>query len=135
MPLCVCIYDVSDGAAKSGALCALWDVISRVTCDDDVDVYLAVRHVHTVRPEAISSLGTSISTGHCHQHAKRIPGHSSSRDLTPVHIITHRTLSPTRQEKPRPLIVQGSDPRAHQYPQDTVTNTPREAPATHRQEI
>ncbi|KAL8605916.1 hypothetical protein ACOMHN_059706 [Nucella lapillus] len=85
-------------------------------------------------------------------------------DLTPVHIITHRTLSPTRQEKPRPLIVQrsdtrahqypqdtvinrpresqtthrpvqGSDPRAHQYPQDTVTNTPREAPATHRQEI
>ncbi|KAL8605903.1 hypothetical protein ACOMHN_059693 [Nucella lapillus] len=50
------IIQCIDGAAKSGALCALWDVISRVTCDDDVDVYLAVRHVHTVRPEAISSL-------------------------------------------------------------------------------
>ncbi|KAL8605905.1 hypothetical protein ACOMHN_059695 [Nucella lapillus] len=114
------IVQCIDSAAKSGALCALWDVISRVTCDDDVDVYLAVRHVHTVRPEAISSL------------AKRIPGHSSSRDLTPGHISIHRTLSPTRQEKPRPLIDKRSDPRAHQYPHDTVTNTPREAPATHR---
>ncbi|KAL8560994.1 hypothetical protein ACOMHN_050074 [Nucella lapillus] len=50
------IIQCIDGVARSGALCALWDVISRVTCDDDVDVYFAVRHVHTVRPEAISSL-------------------------------------------------------------------------------
>ncbi|KAL8560993.1 hypothetical protein ACOMHN_050073 [Nucella lapillus] len=50
------IIQCIDGAARSGALCALWDVISRVKCDDDVDIYFAVRHVHTVRPEAISSL-------------------------------------------------------------------------------
>ncbi|KAL8617935.1 hypothetical protein ACOMHN_052886 [Nucella lapillus] len=50
------IIQCIDGAAKSGALCALWDIISRVTFDDDVDVYLAARHVHTVRPEAIASL-------------------------------------------------------------------------------
>ncbi|KAL8608825.1 hypothetical protein ACOMHN_045888 [Nucella lapillus] len=42
------IIQCIDDAAKSGSLCALWDVISRVTCDDDVNVYLAVRHVHTV---------------------------------------------------------------------------------------
>ncbi|KAK7503371.1 hypothetical protein BaRGS_00005292 [Batillaria attramentaria] len=45
-----------DGAAKSGLFCALHDVISRVTQDQEVDVYLAVRHVHSVRPEAIPSV-------------------------------------------------------------------------------
>ncbi|XP_076444662.1 uncharacterized protein LOC143282781 [Babylonia areolata] len=50
------IVQCIDGVAKSGVLCALWDVISRVTYDGDVDVYLAVRHVHTVRPEAITSV-------------------------------------------------------------------------------
>ncbi|XP_076464798.1 uncharacterized protein LOC143296653 [Babylonia areolata] len=50
------IVQCFDGVAKSGALCALWDVISRMTCDGDVDVYLAARHVHTVRPEAITSV-------------------------------------------------------------------------------
>ncbi|XP_076464829.1 receptor-type tyrosine-protein phosphatase alpha-like [Babylonia areolata] len=50
------IVQCFDGVAKSGALCALWNVISRMTCDGDVDVYLAARHVHTVRPEAIISV-------------------------------------------------------------------------------
>ena len=46
----------SDGASRSGLVCALWEIISRLMCDGEVDVYLAVRHVHNVRPEAIASV-------------------------------------------------------------------------------
>ena len=46
----------SDGVARSGVVCALWEVISRLTCDGEVDIYLAVRQVHSVRPEAIASV-------------------------------------------------------------------------------
>ncbi|KAK7503372.1 hypothetical protein BaRGS_00005293, partial [Batillaria attramentaria] len=45
-----------DGAAKSGLFCALHDVMSRLTRDEEVDVYLAVRHVQSVRPEAVPSV-------------------------------------------------------------------------------
>ncbi|XP_076469563.1 uncharacterized protein LOC143299916 isoform X2 [Babylonia areolata] len=50
------IVQCLDGVARSGVVCALWDVISRMTYDGEADVYLAVRHVHTVRPEAITSV-------------------------------------------------------------------------------
>ncbi|XP_076469550.1 uncharacterized protein LOC143299914 isoform X3 [Babylonia areolata] len=50
------IIQCLDGVARSGVVCALWDVISRMTYDGEADVYLAVRHVHTVRPEAITSV-------------------------------------------------------------------------------
>ncbi|XP_076469655.1 receptor-type tyrosine-protein phosphatase alpha-like [Babylonia areolata] len=50
------IIQCLDGVAKSGVVCALWDAISRMTYDGEADVYLAARHVHTVRPEAITSV-------------------------------------------------------------------------------
>lgn len=45
-----------DGAAKSGLFCALYDVKCRMTQDEEVDVYLAVRRVQSVRPEAVPSV-------------------------------------------------------------------------------
>nr|KAG5695752.1 hypothetical protein BaRGS_004497 [Batillaria attramentaria] len=44
-----------DGATKSGLFCALYNVISRMTYDREVDVYLTARHVQSIRAEAISS--------------------------------------------------------------------------------
>ncbi|XP_070188891.1 receptor-type tyrosine-protein phosphatase epsilon-like [Littorina saxatilis] len=50
------IVQCIDGASQSGVVCALWDVISRMTCDAELDVYMAVRQLHTVRPEALTSV-------------------------------------------------------------------------------
>ncbi|KAK7452243.1 hypothetical protein BaRGS_00039754 [Batillaria attramentaria] len=44
-----------DGAAKSGLFCALYDVISRVTYDEEVDVYLTAREVQRIRPQAVAT--------------------------------------------------------------------------------
>ncbi|KAK7485107.1 hypothetical protein BaRGS_00023647, partial [Batillaria attramentaria] len=46
----------SDSATKSGLFRAICDVISRMTFDRDVDVYMAVRHVQIARPESVASL-------------------------------------------------------------------------------
>ena len=51
-------------------LCVLWDVISRLTCDAELDVYLAVRQLHSARPEALTSVvsrsvGLSVSLSAC----------------------------------------------------------------------
>ncbi|KAK7485110.1 hypothetical protein BaRGS_00023650 [Batillaria attramentaria] len=45
-----------DGATKSGLFRAVCDVISRMSYDRDVDVYMAVRHVQIARPESVGSL-------------------------------------------------------------------------------
>ncbi|KAK7101445.1 hypothetical protein V1264_019827 [Littorina saxatilis] len=50
------IVQCIDGASQSGVVCALWDVISRMACDAELDVYMAVRQLHTVRPEALTSV-------------------------------------------------------------------------------
>ncbi|XP_070191581.1 receptor-type tyrosine-protein phosphatase epsilon-like [Littorina saxatilis] len=50
------IVQCIDGASQSGVVCALLDVISRMTCDAELDVYMAVRQLHTVRPEALTSV-------------------------------------------------------------------------------
>ena len=50
---CVRLY--SDGATKSGLFCAICDTISRMTSDGEIDVYMAARNVHIVRPESVSS--------------------------------------------------------------------------------
>ncbi|KAK7489685.1 hypothetical protein BaRGS_00019080, partial [Batillaria attramentaria] len=44
-----------DGAARSGLFCALYDVISRVTYDEEVDVYLTAREVQRIRPQAVAT--------------------------------------------------------------------------------
>ncbi|KAK7493615.1 hypothetical protein BaRGS_00015127, partial [Batillaria attramentaria] len=49
------IVQCIDGAAKSGLFCALCDVISRVTYDDEVDVYLTAREVQRIRPQAVAT--------------------------------------------------------------------------------
>ncbi|KAK7473807.1 hypothetical protein BaRGS_00034975 [Batillaria attramentaria] len=45
-----------DGASKSGMFCCICDVISRMTCEREVDVYMTARHVNTVRPQSVTSL-------------------------------------------------------------------------------
>ncbi|KAK7493650.1 hypothetical protein BaRGS_00015162, partial [Batillaria attramentaria] len=49
------IVQCIDGAAKSGLFCALFDVISRVTYDDEVDAYLTAREVQRIRPQAVAT--------------------------------------------------------------------------------
>ncbi|KAK7485109.1 hypothetical protein BaRGS_00023649 [Batillaria attramentaria] len=50
------IVQCFDGATKSGLFRAVCDVISRMSYDRDVDVYMAVRHVQIARPESVGSL-------------------------------------------------------------------------------
>ncbi|KAK7461583.1 hypothetical protein BaRGS_00038668 [Batillaria attramentaria] len=49
------IVQCIDGAAKSGLFCALFDVISRVTYDDEIDAYLTAREVQRIRPQAVAT--------------------------------------------------------------------------------
>ncbi|KAK7088967.1 receptor-type tyrosine-protein phosphatase epsilon-like [Littorina saxatilis] len=44
-----------DGVQKSGLFCALCDVINRMTYDYIVDVYMTVRNVQSVTPNAVTS--------------------------------------------------------------------------------
>ncbi|KAK7089830.1 hypothetical protein V1264_024400 [Littorina saxatilis] len=44
-----------DGATRSGLFSVLFDVISRMTYDGDVDVFPTVRYANSVRPEAVTS--------------------------------------------------------------------------------
>ncbi|KAL8618083.1 hypothetical protein ACOMHN_044653 [Nucella lapillus] len=50
------IVQCTDGVRKSGLFCALCDVIGRMTYDEEVDVYMSVRHIQSVAPRAVSSL-------------------------------------------------------------------------------
>nr|KAG5699349.1 hypothetical protein BaRGS_004286 [Batillaria attramentaria] len=49
------IIQCIDRAAKSGLFAVLCDVISRVTHDGEVDVYLTAREVQRVRPQAVAT--------------------------------------------------------------------------------
>ncbi|XP_070193772.1 receptor-type tyrosine-protein phosphatase epsilon-like [Littorina saxatilis] len=49
------IIQCRDGARKSGLVCALSNIVSRLTYDRELDVYLTVRHVHNARPQAVTS--------------------------------------------------------------------------------
>ncbi|XP_025108251.1 receptor-type tyrosine-protein phosphatase kappa-like [Pomacea canaliculata] len=44
-----------DGVARSGMFCALYDIINRAMHDQEIDVYLSVRHVQRVRPKAVTT--------------------------------------------------------------------------------
>ncbi|KAK7481818.1 hypothetical protein BaRGS_00026965 [Batillaria attramentaria] len=44
-----------DGAAKSGLFCAIYDIINRLTYDDEIDVYMTARYVQSIRPQAVST--------------------------------------------------------------------------------
>ncbi|XP_025107937.1 receptor-type tyrosine-protein phosphatase alpha-like [Pomacea canaliculata] len=57
-----------DGSSKSGLFCALCDVISRVTHDKEVDVYLTIRELHNVRPQAVTSV---VQYRYCYEVAQR----------------------------------------------------------------
>ncbi|KAL8605762.1 hypothetical protein ACOMHN_066344 [Nucella lapillus] len=50
------LLQCSDGVTKSGLFSALCDVITRVTYDRQVDVFMTVRHLQTVMPAAVMSL-------------------------------------------------------------------------------
>lgn len=49
------LFYFSDGMTRSGMFCALYDVISRARYDQEIDVYLPVRQVRTIRQQAITS--------------------------------------------------------------------------------
>ena len=49
-------FPFSDGVGKSGLFSALYDIATRMTYDRDVDVYMTVRHLQTVSPQAVTSL-------------------------------------------------------------------------------
>nr|KAG5699346.1 hypothetical protein BaRGS_004283 [Batillaria attramentaria] len=49
------IIQCIDGTAKSGLFAVLCDVISRVTHDDEVDIYLTAREVQRIRPQAVAT--------------------------------------------------------------------------------
>ncbi|KAK7478581.1 hypothetical protein BaRGS_00030180 [Batillaria attramentaria] len=44
-----------DGAARSGLFCAIYDIINRLTYDDEIDVYMTARYVQSIRPQAVST--------------------------------------------------------------------------------
>nr|KAG5693258.1 hypothetical protein BaRGS_000840 [Batillaria attramentaria] len=52
---CIILLSFSDGAAKSGLFCAIYDIINRLTYDDEIDVYMAARYVQSIRPQAVST--------------------------------------------------------------------------------
>ncbi|XP_070192180.1 receptor-type tyrosine-protein phosphatase epsilon-like [Littorina saxatilis] len=49
------LLQCSDGATKSGLLHAICDVISRMTTEGEIDVYMTVRHLQLVRPQCLMS--------------------------------------------------------------------------------
>ncbi|KAK7503369.1 hypothetical protein BaRGS_00005290 [Batillaria attramentaria] len=50
------VVQCSDGVTKSGLFTAVCDVINRMTDDHEVDVYMTVRQLQTVRPQAVASV-------------------------------------------------------------------------------
>ena len=58
--LFVCFFVVflyfSDGVSKSGLFCALCDIISQMTYGRVADVYMTVRQVQNVMPQAVASV-------------------------------------------------------------------------------
>nr|KAG5693255.1 hypothetical protein BaRGS_000837 [Batillaria attramentaria] len=52
---CIILLSFSDGAAKSGLFCAIYDIINRLTYDDEIDVYMTARYVQSIRPQAVST--------------------------------------------------------------------------------
>ncbi|XP_025108261.1 receptor-type tyrosine-protein phosphatase kappa-like [Pomacea canaliculata] len=56
-----------DGVARSGMFCALYEIIHRAMHDQEIDVYLSVRHVQSVRQQAIT---TEEQYRYCYQAAQ-----------------------------------------------------------------
>ncbi|KAK7102381.1 hypothetical protein V1264_020609 [Littorina saxatilis] len=50
------VVQCSDGVGKSGLFCALYDIISRMTYDHEVDVFMTVRQVQQVASTAVTSV-------------------------------------------------------------------------------
>ncbi|XP_025097706.1 receptor-type tyrosine-protein phosphatase kappa-like [Pomacea canaliculata] len=50
------IIQCHDGVTRSGLFSTLWNVLSRLTSDKEIDVYMAVRETHSVIPHAMTSL-------------------------------------------------------------------------------
>lgn len=50
----------SDGAGKSGLFSALYDIINRMAYDRMIDIYMTVRQVQSIIPQAL----TSVVSGH-----------------------------------------------------------------------
>lgn len=50
------LIHTSDGVTRSGLFSTLWNVLSRLTSDKEIDVYMAVRETHSVIPHAMTSL-------------------------------------------------------------------------------
>ncbi|XP_025108277.1 receptor-type tyrosine-protein phosphatase kappa-like [Pomacea canaliculata] len=61
------VVQCSDGMTRSGMFCALYDVINRARNDQEIDVYLSVRQVRTVRQHAITS---EVQYRYCYQAAQ-----------------------------------------------------------------
>ncbi|XP_025108240.1 receptor-type tyrosine-protein phosphatase kappa-like isoform X2 [Pomacea canaliculata] len=61
------VVQCSDGMTRSGMFCALYDVINRARYDQEIDVYLPVRQVRTVRQQAITS---QVQYRYCYQAAQ-----------------------------------------------------------------
>ena len=58
-----CFCPFSNGATKSGLFCAMCDTISRMTSDGEIDVYMAVRNIHVIRPESVTSQVSNANIG------------------------------------------------------------------------
>lgn len=50
-----------DGVSRSGLFCAICNILSRLTLDQDVDVFMTVREIQSVLPEAVTSEVTVLS--------------------------------------------------------------------------
>nr|KAG5711255.1 hypothetical protein BaRGS_005952 [Batillaria attramentaria] len=58
------VVQCSDGVTKSGLFTAVCDVINRMTDDHEVDVYMTVRQLQTVRPQAVASVRELVAERH-----------------------------------------------------------------------
>lgn len=49
------VWFCRDGVSRSGLFCAICNILSRLTLDQDVDVFMTVREIQSVLPEAVTS--------------------------------------------------------------------------------
>ncbi|XP_025108233.1 uncharacterized protein LOC112572662 isoform X9 [Pomacea canaliculata] len=61
------VVQCNDGMTRSGMFCVLYEVINGARHDQEIDVYLSVRHVQNVRPKAVT---TEAQYRYCYQVAQ-----------------------------------------------------------------
>ncbi|XP_025108226.1 receptor-type tyrosine-protein phosphatase mu-like isoform X5 [Pomacea canaliculata] len=61
------VVQCNDGMTRSGMFCALYEVINGARHDQEIDVYLSVRHVQSVRRKAVT---TEAQYRYCYQVAQ-----------------------------------------------------------------